>query len=40
MLGAAIGFAVGTAAFLVLGARTVAASMAAYPLLSYRQAIA
>ncbi|HSQ37811.1 MAG TPA: hypothetical protein VLS92_07965 [Acidimicrobiia bacterium] len=40
MLGAAIGFAAGSAAFLVLGARTIVACMAAYPLLSYRRAIA
>lgn len=39
ILGAAIGFTVGTGVFLVLGGRAVTARMAAYPLLSYRRAI-
>ena len=39
MLGAAIGFAAGTAVFWLLGARTVGARIGAYPLLSYRRAI-
>lgn len=39
IVGAATGFAVGTGAFLALGARAVAKRMVAYPLLSYRREI-
>jgi len=39
IVGAATGFAAGTGAFLVLGARAVVRRMGAYPLLSYRQEI-
>lgn len=39
ILGAALGFAAGTGAFLWLGAHTVVTQMKAYPLLSYRQAL-